>query len=196
MAKSQCFLVFSLVTFFPFIRPNTEQEQSFRHDDIYKFLSVSRKLWVYNTTEKQDAGHTICRYDVKVNITEEIIFFHRFSNRSSWTTELMRGDFFNANATTEKPYNAFFLYDANGTAVGIEALEYASRAYYCAIFTVSLFQSGTPAHRELRVSENALMNGPGEACRKKYDQLLRSVKQTAKAQYSSSCLGQLQPGRC
>uniref|UniRef100_G3MMM6 Lipocalin/cytosolic fatty-acid binding domain-containing protein n=1 Tax=Amblyomma maculatum TaxID=34609 RepID=G3MMM6_AMBMU len=186
MAVRQCLQMSLLVMILPLVTPRIEKKRILE-DDIHRFLNVSEKLWVYNTTQKQERGKTICRYDLKYNISEEQIFFHRFYNKSFWEQKLLRGDFHRSSDDAIMPYNAMFVFDAGGKVVGIEAVEYASKAYKCAIFSVILFKSGVPAERELRVSEQILKNGPGTACRKAFEKLLGKVNRTFKAQYSSTC---------
>uniref|UniRef100_A0A023GDU0 Putative lipocalin-2 1 n=1 Tax=Amblyomma triste TaxID=251400 RepID=A0A023GDU0_AMBTT len=186
MAIRQCLQFTLLAMVLPLVAPRNENKHTWE-DDIYRFLNISEKLWVYNTTQKQERGNTICRYDLKYNISEKQIFFHRFYNKRFWQQTLLRGDFHRSPGEAVMPYNAMFVFDAGGKVVGIEAVEYASKAYKCAIFSVILFKSGVPAERELRVSEQILKNGPGTACRKKFEKLLGKVNRTAKAQYSPKC---------
>uniref|UniRef100_A0A023GAG8 Putative lipocalin-3 1 n=1 Tax=Amblyomma triste TaxID=251400 RepID=A0A023GAG8_AMBTT len=186
MAIRQCLQICVLIIVIPLVTPRTEKKRTLE-DNIYRFLNVNETLWVYNTTEKQESGSTMCRYDLKYNITGERIFFHRVYNQSSWERKLLRGDFHSGPGDAATPYNSMFVYDEDGKVVGIEAVEYASKAYKCAIFTVILFESGVPAERELRVREQILKKGPGTACRKEFEKLLRTVNRTAKAQYSPKC---------
>uniref|UniRef100_A0A023FQD4 Putative lipocalin-3 1 n=1 Tax=Amblyomma cajennense TaxID=34607 RepID=A0A023FQD4_AMBCJ len=153
MALSQCFLLSLVVALFALLIANAEMNKLTKNNDIYKFLNTTDKIWVYNTTEKR-RRQTICKYDLKCNISSNGTFFHRVSKERP--EELLRGEFLNWSATAPTEYNAMLVFNGSKRAVGLEVLEYASKAYYCAVFTVNLFRRGSPVYRELRVWDRVL----------------------------------------
>uniref|UniRef100_A0A023FU14 Putative lipocalin-3 1 n=1 Tax=Amblyomma cajennense TaxID=34607 RepID=A0A023FU14_AMBCJ len=194
MALSQCFLLSFVVALFALLIANAEKKiTKYEDKDIYKFLNTTDKIWVYNTTEKR-RGRTICKYDLKCNISSNGTFFHRVSKERP--EELLRGEFLNWSATAPTEYNAMLVFNGSKRAVGLEVLEYASKAYYCAVFTVNLFRRGSPVYRELRVWDRALKKGPGSGCTNKFDQLQRNLNQSAKSHYSRTCQSLPSSMRC
>uniref|UniRef100_A0A023FTY4 Putative lipocalin-3 1 n=1 Tax=Amblyomma cajennense TaxID=34607 RepID=A0A023FTY4_AMBCJ len=182
MALFQTFLVSLFAFTAAVVEPREGTETS---GDISKFLNANLKIWVYNTSEENKENIT-CRHDVRYNITEGEIFFHRYNNTS--TGELLKGNFVNWNDPKSKIYDAMYVTDARGIEVTDEVIEYLSSDNLCAVVSVTLMRTDQPVVlREIRVSEKALPTGPDDECKKKFDEILKEANKTAKSQYSPAC---------
>uniref|UniRef100_A0A023GD34 Putative lipocalin-3 1 n=1 Tax=Amblyomma triste TaxID=251400 RepID=A0A023GD34_AMBTT len=162
------------------------------NQDIYTFFKENPGLWVYNTTEGNKTGGIICRHDVKVNITQETIFFNRSKNKSE--SELLKGNFMNWHEVETAPNNSMYVYDTADQIVGAEILDFSSKNNLCGVFTVMVYKEGnSKVHREVRVSDKLREIKPDNECSENFEELLRELEtvptigKQGTSHYSTSC---------
>uniref|UniRef100_A0A6M2E960 Putative lipocalin-3 1 n=1 Tax=Amblyomma tuberculatum TaxID=48802 RepID=A0A6M2E960_9ACAR len=183
--------VLLLVVLLPLVKPAPDETEERKDEDIHEFFTAHNDSWVYNTTERNQAGETICRHDVMVNITEENIFFHRLNNNSG---PLLRGEFINWYEYKNKPNDSIYVHDSAGNVLGAAILDYASNNKTCALLTVLVYSEvNTTVHHELRVAAAAIGGGPEQECYEKFDSLVTELRKFPKlgeqktSHYSPSC---------